>query len=83
VDRAPELPVVFLAIVDGSALYQASGSALMTRSGVSGWAKKNQCHHFAANRASQRPSASLIGTLSRSASWATRLGWSRASRSAT
>ena len=48
--------------------YQASGSARIARSGLSGWAKKNQCHQAVANRASQRARASAMGTLSSTAS---------------
>ena len=40
----------------------------MARSGRSGCAKKNQCHHAVAKRASARASASPIGTLSSTAS---------------
>jgi len=50
-----------------SARYHATGSALMTRSGTSGCAKKNQCHHAVAKRASPRSSASAIGTPSSTA----------------
>ena len=42
------------------AWYQVSGSAQITRSaGFAVWAKNHQCHHIAANRASQRSSASM------------------------
>lgn len=61
------------AIVAGSALgaYQASGSAPMTRSGMSGWAKKNQCHQCTAKVASQRRRCSEIGRQSSSATCST------------
>ena len=58
----------------GSPRYQASGSALITRSGISGWAKKNQCHHSVANRASARARCSLIGMQSNSARRVTTAG---------
>ena len=70
-------------IASGVPPYQASGSALIARSGFSGWAKKNQCHHAVANRSVQRASASAIGTPSSTASPATTSGWSIASRNAT
>ena len=54
--------------------YQASGSAMIARSGLSGCAKKNQCHHAVANRSVQRASASAIGTPSSTASPATAVG---------
>jgi hypothetical protein len=55
----------------------------MARSGLSGWAKKNQCHQAVANLASARASASPIGTQSSTASALTASGESRASRIAT
>ena len=58
-----------------SGRYQASGSAQITRSaGLSVCPRKNQCHQRAANRASQRSSASAIGTASITASALTALG---------
>ncbi len=54
--------------------YQASGSALMARSGLSGWAKKNQCHHAVANFSPHRSRAAPIGTLSSTARWLTAPG---------
>jgi hypothetical protein len=63
--------------------YQASGSAPMTRSGISGCAKKNQWYHFRAKVAPQRERASPIGTESTTVSAVTASGWSMASRIAT
>lgn len=45
----------------GSPWYQLSGSALMTRSGMSGWAKKKQCHPYVTNRAVMREMCSVTG----------------------
>jgi hypothetical protein len=55
----------------------------VARSGLSGWAKKNECRQAAANRASVRASASATGTLSSTARWVTPPGWSIAVRIAT
>ena len=64
--------------------YQASGSALMTRCApATGLPRKNQCHQAWANRASQRASASPMGTASATIRWLTASGWSMASRNAT
>ena len=68
----------------GRSSWQASGSAAITRSaGFSSWPKKNQCHQLAAKRASQRASASPMGTASSTARRSTDAGWSSAVRSAT
>jgi hypothetical protein len=56
---------------------------MMARSGLPGCAKKNQWYQSCANFASQRSSASLIGTPSITTSLRTAFGWSRARRSAT
>jgi hypothetical protein len=58
----------------GSPRYQLSGSALMTRSGMSGWAKKNQCHHCVANSVVMRDRCSVRGRQSISATRETESG---------
>ena len=70
-------------IASGSPPYQASGSAPMTRSGVSGCAKKNQWYHSVANSGVIRSRCSTIGMLSIRATRRTASGWSIASRKAT
>ncbi len=55
----------------------------MARSGLSGWAKKNQWYQFRANVASHLARASLMGTPSMTTSRLTASGWSSARRSAT
>jgi hypothetical protein len=71
-------------ICSGVAVYHASGSAEITRSaGLAVWPRKNQCHHARAKPASQRSSASAIGTASMTTSRSTAPGWSIASRNAT
>ena len=55
----------------------------MARSGLPGWAKKNQWYQSRANCASHRASASRMGTPSMTASRVTAYGWSNAARSAT
>ncbi len=57
----PPLVVILLPHDFGVTAVPGVGSALMTRSGISGWAKKNQCHHAVANRASARVRCSLRG----------------------
>ena len=54
----------------------------MTRSGISGWAKKNQCHQAVAKRALMRSRCSLTGRQSSSATLVMVVGLSRASRNA-
>ena len=71
-------------IASAVALYQASGSRLIHSSaGFSVCAKNHQCHHMAANRASQRSSASTTGIPSSTARCVMASGASIASRKAT
>ena len=51
---------------------------VIARSGLSGWAKKNQCHQAAAKRASVRSRCSTMGTQSSTARCVTASGWSSA-----
>ena len=55
---------------------------MIASAGFAVWAKKNQCHHDAANFASQRPNASEIGTPSITTRRVTRSGKSTATRCA-